>query len=709
MQVHENKGPVNPQVLKGWKTERKIEKHAGIGIAGHLIRKVGLIGAAILGAPLVVATGIVNGIVKLKEKYAIAYTPGKILPSIRRMKQKEDFDKFATMQNVLKDPKFNFMNGLTPSQAAFRLTADLKNKLQNDGHIPNKNARLLLRSLSRNDPFNPIWSKAYKEVIQFCDFSNEAGIEDFIERMSIYPELERHTRSIDWQALSKKVNKHQIPPQKLNQEIQNFEKLLCTLLAQLKGDNENPATANPLFIASLRKALNSPVYQNIKEDPSDLNVKFLHRLAADMWNKAPSMEAYSELGANIMDQMEGLDPNAAKNEALLADQLNASHTKMENLHYAAHGLSGILYALTHPLQTLGSLASEGGFARHIPGIFGLDVYDSHGTLANNPSLQGVTEITMNGQQRGKIHNCYGGSPTIGDHKIAPEFEALLLAAENNQFAYPAHRDNHIPMMVNYNNLQNLDKVHGEGPRTRTIMLLNQKYPLSFRGATFAKDSNFYLKPTDALWQSPADFGAKMMHELVRSFDPLEKGHGFYFHGPVEKWRPAFEGAIASATAHFEKLSRENPALYNSLTPKDLQGAYQERVYSLLNAVIEMESAKSLSDHGITNFIVMAISACKENIDRGGMENTKYLFTRLPETLSPQQWTAFIMGAMHSRALSARDRVILKARMPQILNFIKTTKPAEFRAEMAGLFNQLGYETSYGKFETHFPGPIAAIA
>ncbi|MBA2369407.1 MAG: hypothetical protein H0V82_10355 [Candidatus Protochlamydia sp.] len=714
MIVQENPGPLLPlenhfhyNILKGWKAEHNVEKHQGIGISGHLIRKVGLVATILLGAPFALAAGILNGIIKLKEKYVITYSPGKILPSIRKMKQKEEQDKFKTMQNVLKDHAFDSLIGLTPGQAAKRLTVNLKSKLENSGYSPNKASRLLLRSMSRTDPFNPIWNTVFKEVIQYCDFSNEAGIDDFIDRMSVYPELAPHIRSIDWQALIKKVNKHQIDPQKIDQEIQNFEGLMGTLLAQLQMGSGNAPTENPLFIATLRKALNTPIYQNIKEDPSDLNVKLLHRFAVDMWNKAPSMEAYSDLGASIMDQMEGLNPNQTKNEVILAEQLKASHTKMEKLHYAAHGLSGILYAITHPLQILGALASEGGIARHVPGMFGLDAYDSHGTLANNPSLQGISEVKQGDRLLGKIHNCYGGSPTIGDHKIAPEFEAVLLAAENNQFALPVDRDENIPMIVNYNNLQNLDKKHGEGPRTRTIMLCNFKYPLSFRGTTFSKDSDMHLKPTDELWQNPADFGAKFMHELVRSFNPLEKGHGFYFHGPLERWRPAFEGAIATTTAHFEKLERENPDIYNSLSPKELQGAYQERVYSFLNSVIEMESVKSLSERGVRDFIIMVLTACKENIDRGGMENMKYLFTRLPETLTPHDWTALLMGAMHSRALSARDRVILKSRMPQILNFIKTTKPSEFRAEMGDLFNQLGYGTTYGNFATHLPLPAVA--
>ena len=80
-----------------------------------------------------------------------------------------------------------------------------------------------------------------------------------------------------------------------------------------------------------------------------------------------------------------------------------------------------------------------------------------------------------------MNNCYGGSPTIGDHLIAPEFEAAIQAAENNQLSPKEARDPAIPMVVIYNNLQNLDKKHGEGPRSRTIMLLMINTPSLLEG------------------------------------------------------------------------------------------------------------------------------------------------------------------------------------------------------------------------------------
>ena len=88
---------------------------------------------------------------------------------------------------------------------------------------------------------------------------------------------------------------------------------------------------------------------------------------------------------------------------------------------------------------------------------------------------------------------------------------------------------------------------------------------------------------------------------------------------------------------------------------------------------------------------MAISACKENIDRGGMENTKYMYTRLSENY--EQRLSLILGVMHSRALSSRDRVILQSRMPQILSFMKATEPEDFRAQLMEFYQEMDYEVS----------------
>ena len=222
------------------------------------------------------------------------------------------------------------------------------------------------------------------------------------------------------------------------------------------------------------------------------------------------------------------------------------------------------------------------------------------------------------------------------------------------------------------------------------MLLNKKYPLAFRGTTFAKDSHLYLmkQPEHIVWKNPVQFGQILMGAFKRSFDPQEHGHGYYFHGTLTHWDGKFNHAIKCANQHFEKKIEEGI----SLNPKALQGAYIEYVYSLLNAANEMEALQTLIERGIKKPKIMAISPCKENIDRGAMENTKYMYTRLPKEF-PQERFSLLMGIMHSRALSARDRVILEKRMPQILNFMSMAEPEDFQASLMQFFTEMGYGAS----------------
>lgn len=198
---------------------------------------------------------------------------------------------------------------------------------------------------------------------------------------------------------------------------------------------------------------------------------------------------------------------------------------------------------------------------------------------------------------------------------------------------------------------------------------------------------------------PSDFGAIMLHQLERSFDAKETGHGFYFHGSLEKWESLFLAVIENTDIYFESLKNDQPELWLELEAKDLQGAYQEYVISLLNAAIELESVETLLERSIENPLVMAITACKENIDRGGMENTKYIYNRLHET-EEEDRLPLILGAMHSRALSTRDRIILKSRMPQILNYMKTTSPKTFKEQQTKLFEVLGHPPIESEYHPH---------
>jgi len=770
----------NLSLLQKFAKQHKIEKKAGIKALSRLIHLVGLIGGAILFPAMAIPIALYNLKVCLTEKYKISFRPNSVLAVIRNMKKTEEMDKFQTMQRVRVE-RLGDSETLSATIGSQTLTVGIQDALKDPALEKNRGVRQLLRVLAQeealgNGDFDIRWIEALKDpaILKTLNFDGTEQT-DFAKAVAEhYPGLEKDLASLKWNELTRKIQQRTIPEEKVEEEVKKFETLLKELLQALDNPKagQDPTSANREVIAALRKALSHPVYQALKEDPSQQSVQFLHHLASAIWNKAPSMDAYRDVGASIIEHTSiQLDQGEREVGEVLAEELKESHEEMQKLHYTVHGLLGMIkYAVTHFQQTIGGLASAGGIARDIAEIIPGDRrYDSHGKLSNNPSLQGVTTVTLQvkegllkeGEERQtqeiRIHNCYGGSPTIGDHETALEFEAVLQAAENNQLAPKKLQDKDLPMVVNYNNLQNLHKKHGEGPRTRAIMLLNKKYPLSFIGTTFSKDSDFYLMKTSEslVWDDdPSNFGKIMRGHFERSFDPKETGHGFYFRGSLNKWNPIFDKVFANANHHFNEL-KKNSERWNALTPQELQGAYQEYIYSSLNAIIELESIKILRARGIDmdKCIVMIITACKENIDRGGMENTKYLYLKLnPENLLPkltrrekdqvvrrilrltkkrghdgdqkvdlaslvdklrsqdQDWLTqlspseknllvqliqlmLIAGVMHSRALSSRDRVILESRMPQILAFMKTTSPEDFKKGIDAFFGEYGVTRS----------------
>lgn len=684
-------------ILQNWEIQDKNHLNTKNNLCELVLQKIGLAAGAILLLPSIPFLSAYKFSVALKEKYTISQHPESPLAAIRNMKYKEELDKFKTVQSVLKEN-----GGLSKLE---NFTSSLTKILNESQFEKNRSVRLILRALCLKHSFNPQWLEFLNdyEVISRLSFTNGIVNPDFLKIVSIkHPDLSHALNCLslqDWKDISIEAHNTTISNNEIAVEVKKFEILIADLLTVLSNSQaaKDPIRANQKFISAFRKVLTSSVYLALKEDSSIPSIKFLHLLANAIWNKTPSMEAYRDLGNNIITNTLPdcpLETNLPLTGEVIAEALDLSHRKMEKIHYTAKGWKALLnYSVIHPYQSLGSLASEGGMHRQIPASMGLGEYDSHGNNSNNPSLQGVTTITFENGGEAKVNNCYGGTPTIGDHFIAPEFEAILQAAENNQLAKEISRDHEIPQMVNYNNLQNLHKEHGEGPRSRTIMLLNKKYPLSFRGATFSKDSSLYLmkKPEHVVWNGkPGDFGMIMLNQLQNSFNPLQKNHGFYFYGCLDQWQPIFQNVILSANAHFENfLEKIQPTLSKHLAPQALQGAYQEYVYSLLKTVIELDSISTLNSRGISNPTTMVITACKENIDRGGIENTKYLYLRL-QNMNQRERLNLILGAMHSRALSCRDRIILRARIPQILNFMKTTSPEEFNNQQASLLRNLGY-------------------
>lgn len=483
-------------------------------------------------------------------------------------------------------------------------------------------------------------------------------------------------------------------------QIVEFKRLFAELVEILIDASSlhqtNPTRANQQFIKIFRKLLTHPVYRVSKRDESYLFIVLLHDFAVAIPNSTHAMEAYKKMGKAIISAGNiKSGPDEIEGKAL-AENLKLSHsTVMKNHYHNEDFFSVIVYGVMHLRQALGSFASQGGKFRFVSALFGLDVYDSHGTLSNNPSLQGRSCWGKSGEQiHGVVNHCYGGSPTIGDHLIAPEFKALLQASENNYLSMNQKRRKDVPLKIIYHSLQNIDMPVSEGPRSRALMQLNQAYPRTFVGTILSKDSWFsrIKHAKDIVWENPAQFSRLLREKFLEGVHfPENKQHGFYFHGSPNRWEMIFNTI-------FEAVN-EQSVFVETLPQTDrerekLQNAYIEYVYALLVAVIECQSIKELNDAGIENPLVMEMIVCRENIDRGGMENLKNMYLRLSLVpkgqvqLSDEDKLECLVGAMNSRALSARDRAILKDRMRTVLAFIEKVRPQEFNETLKTVLNKL---------------------
>lgn len=666
---------------------------------------------AFIVAPLLILYWIKEAI---REKITLHFRLNETLPAIRHMKEVEEKNKFAAMQKVLHKHKID-LSIATPDEIARDYTESIlldHNKLIADGY-----KRQIVKELSRQTSFSTAWLQILAAWTIPHQSINEDGTVDYdvlleteiksndevlaaLKALLFLTDQKKTIFAADLTAkMHRTSNKLTKMSLRLESHLQEFKKLFEEMLWLLKDPKElrtiNPTQANRTFIRLYRHLLQHPIYTAFKQDPTLAHVSLLHDFACAIWNDVHVLTEYKAVGkaiifdaslqANICDPLE--------NSSNVAYKLSSSQACVARLHHANDTLiSKIRYGSTHFWQMMGTLASEGGILRLIPMLLGAEDYDAHGKLSNNPSLQGTTQwegLTL----KGAVNNCYGGTPTIGDHQVAPEFKAFLQAIENNLLDPDTRNSKQTPSKVIYNNLQNIDKFHGEGPRSRTLMKLNETYPLSFKGTILAKDSAlFTMKSTkDVVWENAKQFGAVLKERLLLGVNSPEKaGHGFYFFGSSEKWEIIFNAIIEAVNSQFVDV----PTPLAIEERISLQGAYQEYVYALLICVIECQTIQELNAAGIEYPLVTAITACKENIDRGGMENMKYMYLRLPfadkdkRPLSNDEQLDYLVGVMNSRPLSARDRAILKNRMHQTLSFIEKVTPEQFNRTLEALLTAL---------------------
>lgn len=682
--------------------------------------KASAVALIILTSPLIILMGtIIAGGAFLMDltasiKHGINKTDN-LMQEQRAMKGTEEEKKFLSLQEVHNSTSSKAEVPNFVQNQEF-LTKNLQNKVER--HLDKANVRMGL----------PIDQARIKEItndLNINDFKNEESLKRKL--FSLFPKLDTVLTDADIALIAKEAKVASI------NTYDSDQKALNELQSALSVNPSNYPDANKRVLSALRNVINSPSYQAIKENPDHPLVKYVSHLSLALWNNVQVIDNYQEFGKKVLNSVDQTairqDPNLTSGQQQ-RQIMEEAHKKTKQQIYTDHGLAGkILYAFTHPSQSFGSLTSEGGWKREIAGAFGFGDYDSHKDFNNSPSLQGTTNATFKNGKEVVINNCYGGSPTIGNRyqtEVAPEFHAACQAVENNMFA--KQKDLSIPAFIYYTNLQNIENHHGEGERSFAIMDLNRQYPHSFVGMTLAKDSKFYLMPDEAgkKWPGAETFGKEMLsifeNEKCYQYGSRTKtenkngdykgGNGIYLPGHQKQWLgedgksgPIHE-IIKQANSRFEEVEKTLKANGKEADSFTLKGAYQEYVYNLIQSYTEAKLANDISERKewSPKFVIMAIRACKENIDRGGAENAKYAYSRMGDDFTPEERDQIVVGAMESRALLARDRVILEHRMDHALSFMELIDPKDMQKDTVSLLKTQDIEFAKDK-EPHYQPAI----
>lgn len=679
-----NLNTIQTSGLKIIEKNEKIEvnKHiftkSPMGTAKSIAIKVGTIAAVILASPLLLVAGVaINTGVWIHK----TIKQDSIVSQAETLTKKTEKFKWDGLKEIY---RLEVNKGIV-------VTKGFSSDEEKLGVLQNKFERHLMLSYKRNGKNydNASFSKLQSNL-NLNDFENLETLKNKIR--SVAPELNKILSDDEILGVYQESKAAFMDTSRADQEK------IANLLETFETNPVDFTVANQEITAKLRDVIDSPTYQALKEDPENEYVKFVHKLSCGIWNDVKALPAYQEFGEKVLkdiDSSKNLDDKPIDGKKMV-EILNDSHHYLEKKLFTDHGIfQKVIFAFTHPEMSFRAASSEGGMLREMAGAFGFSTFDPHGTANNNPSIQGTTKayiINENETINATINNCYGGSPTISNRtgtQIAQEFHAVCQAAENNQFA--KIKDHSIPSIVYYTSLQDIENTgHGDDERSFALMELNKKYPLSFLGMTLAKDSDFYMmrgEYKNPEWKGIDDYS----NQVFKQFESKkcyqygdrtsgETGHGMYLPGGQEKWKPILLAIKNNATSHFKAIDTEDP--------KKLRGAYQEYVYSMIEAYTELEIAKEIYERtGNKTPLVMTMKLCKGNLDRGGAENAKNLYTRMPSDHT--QFSSTVLGAFEGRALTTCDRIILPDRLPQVLSFIELVDKKQFEQDLLNLCKGLG--------------------
>lgn len=405
------------------------------------------------------------------------------------------------------------------------------------------------------------------------------------------------------------------------------------------------------FLFEMRKALDTAVYDWIKQDEMQPAVHFLHALIIASYAEPRVLKAFCELGEHLrlMTIDDGGDPQDFPAFFRKSRLVGHQHGLLKNDLTPR-------YVVRFFRKAWGSLLSI-TWGRWLTSLLGFKKYDPRGDLENNAGAL-YDELLSTGRGSFLARTIYTPTPTVGD-EVSLEAKALLQALENRGCLDPEllKVDPYPYVCWCYVNLQNYNSAD-EGPRSIAVMRLNKEYPLSFSGITVAVNSPFYSagvhgrdeKKIEALasdaYGLTIEYKEAMKNELLQ---PVKAG-GYYF--PDKSYQVPLDKIVE----HAYRVVIDCPI--NREIPQKKWNWYQKAAFRelVILGVMRFHVAQcALRSHAD----ILVSYACKESMDRGGKINAAFLWALGSDTLEFQE---IVFSALHGRSLLSRGRLILADRL-----------------------------------------------
>ncbi|MGR3951700.1 MAG: hypothetical protein QRY74_02115, partial [Chlamydia sp.] len=575
------------------------------------------------------------------------------------------YDSASSVQKDVNNEDFIAIHTHSDNHEIYKSKINFINKQKKNTHIA-----FIVKELSK------LHKRITKEILQ--------QIYDYLS--DINKEIDADLTSII------EITKKKIP--KFPEDIQQRYDDLCKELHLLHKMILEAPSENGNILYQLRKCQQHQAYQALKWDESIPAVQYLHGVSIASYlnvDERPYFEALSK-------------PFASQNFQPMAKTVAAGYKSAVD-QGIIYDDATVDYLLQFPKQRLGAFLST-SFGTTIANFLSktwignfISNYDPRGFLENSAGQFLSVE-----HKNSRTYLIHTPSPTDGD-SVALEVHLTLQALENRFITLLSNQDIGDIAYTNlvhwnYANLQDIDS-SAEGPRSRSIMQLQEEYPTSFSANTLSKDSKFYMdgihskvpkdiveemikrqtktknnSPTLLNHQYKESMKNEILNDVNYSIDSANRKTGYYF--PIDtdneqefsEWKKAIQNILDEAyqlTVDLEVSDEVTPD-FRTYTAKErgkiFQWQQKASFRELVTLGITLYFEEKIRQKLPTGSSAMYNKSCKECIDRGG-KMTALMAYALIENEENAIKTAF--EALMGRPILARFRVPLAHRIQPLIS------------------------------------------